>query len=153
MAQGAASVSKTEFMKDSGLGPPLGVRVRGPAGLQSPEVVGVGREGVAFADRGGRVIRTFRFPGRVNDVDIVEARAGGPLQFLTGGFDRVRAVLIDDHGAVTGSDEGPDEFHETVAGDIDGAGSIDIILALRQGGLVRIDREGHRGWSVPEERA
>ncbi len=152
VVQGAGSVSKTAFMGDPRLGRILGVKVQGPAGPQSPGVVVVGRDGVAFADRAGRLIRAFRFPGRVNDVDIVETRAGGPLQFLTGGVDRARAVLIDDRGAVTWRYEGPDEFREMVAGDIDGTGTIEFIVALRSGGLIRMDREGHRRWSVADDR-
>ena len=152
VAQGTASVSKAAFMPNPGVGQILDLKVQAGAGPQSPEIVVVGRDGVAFAERGGRVIRSFRFPGRVNDVDVVEVRGGGPLQFLTGGFDRAKAVLIDDRGAVTWKYGGSDEFREMVAGDLEGTGSIEFSVALRRGGLVRLDREGQRRWTVPDER-
>ena len=148
-------LGKTNAFTDARLGWITSIAVFAPPRANGNTMVIAGNEGAAILDEAGAPRHQVTFEGCASQMNVVTLSTGGPIWYFNDGSGTCAASLLDPDGKPVWHYEGrfvEPELTVAVAGDLDGDGSVAIVLGFaRDGGIQRLNASGEKVWEQPEK--
>ena len=151
---GGAWLEKRNAFTDARLGWITAIVLLVPQRVTGEAMAVAGTEGAIILDESGAVRHHVTFEGCAARVDVVTLATGGPIWYFNDGSGSCKPSLLGPDGALVWQYEGgwaQPNVDAAVAGDLDGNGSVAVILAYdRWRGIQRIDASGRNVWEQPD---